>query len=93
MRGAYEQVSYRKLHNYQQNKSKKRKVNFIVNHKSNTYFPLAGKENCKFRTNYCSKIITGCIFPQYHKKLRICECCLVGFVTKRNSPPPNSELD
>lgn len=60
MRGAYEQVSYRKLHNCINNnksKKKKKKIKFIVNHKSITYFPVAGKENC--RTNYCSKIITG----------------------------------
>lgn len=69
MRGAYQQVSYRKLHNcVNNNKREKRKINFIVKHKYVAYFLFAGKENCKFRTNYFSRILMGCIFPQYHKK-------------------------
>ena len=69
MRGAYQQVSYRKLHNcINNNKSKKRKRNFIVKHKSIAYFLFAGKENCKFRTNYCSRILMGHVFPQHHKE-------------------------
>lgn len=83
MRGAYEQVSYKKLRNcINNNKSKKREINFNVNHKAITYFPVAGKENCKFKTNYCSKIITGSIFPQYHKILRTLECRLVVFLPR-----------
>lgn len=69
MRGAYQQVSYRKLHNcVNKNKSKKRKINFIVKHKSVAYFLFARKENCKFMTNYISEMLMGHIFPQYHKK-------------------------
>lgn len=51
MRAAFEQVSYRKLHNcIDNNKSKNREINFFVNHETITYFPVAGKENCKFKT-------------------------------------------
>lgn len=56
MRGAYEQVSYRKLHNcINNNKSKKREINFIVNHKPIAIFQLQERRTISLRLTIVQK--------------------------------------
>lgn len=56
MRGAYEQVSYRKLHNcINNNKSKKREINFIVNPKPITIFQLQESRTISLRLTIVQK--------------------------------------